>query len=298
MSIAKLFWGLVLITIGVLILLANLGVLPGGFWVSLWQYWPLLLVIIGLSVMFKKKGGAGAWIFFSISVVLITAVGLLSYYYPTDTKLEYSEITFEEDLGQAEELTLRVDFGAGDLTIAGSELMLIEGDANTYTETNLTRTGKSDAKVVVDQKPLKGWFFLNPEIYTKKNEVNLKVTDHLPVDLAINTGASSFDLDLEDVMLTKLNLDFGASDGTIKIGDKVADVDMEIDTGASSLKLILPEGFGIKVESSSGASSNNFSDVGLSRNDDIWKSDGYDDAENQIKIDISMGASSIEIELY
>lgn len=50
-----MFPGLLLILIGALILLNNLGVLEGGFWK--W-FWPLVLIIIGVYIILKqdKKG--------------------------------------------------------------------------------------------------------------------------------------------------------------------------------------------------------------------------------------------------
>lgn len=298
MNPAKMFWGLLIVAFGVLILLANLGFLPLGFWWALWQFWPVLLVVLGLSLIFGRKSNSASWIFLSITVILIVATGLISYHYPKVINYDHQTYSYSEEIEDAESLALRVDFGAGGMNIGASDTKLIEGKASTYTKTTLKRSGGIDTHVIVDQAPMKGWFFLNPDIYTKKNEIELNISDDLPLDLAINTGASSFDLDLSDLLLEKLDLDFGASDGKIKIGEKVNNVEVKIETGASSLKLYLPKEFGIKIESSSGISSNNFEEIGLNRSNGKWESDNYGKAEKKADIDLAMGASSIDVELY
>lgn len=50
-----IFWGIVLVISGTLLLLANLGLLPFSL-EQLWSYtWPLLLVLLGLLVLFGRN---------------------------------------------------------------------------------------------------------------------------------------------------------------------------------------------------------------------------------------------------
>jgi len=46
-----MLFGSILIIIGVVFLLENLGILSGGVWDIIW---PLLLILLGLSFFFKK----------------------------------------------------------------------------------------------------------------------------------------------------------------------------------------------------------------------------------------------------
>lgn len=48
-----LLWPLLLIFVGLYLLADNLGVLPREYLSSLWQYWPVLLVVIGVSMIIK-----------------------------------------------------------------------------------------------------------------------------------------------------------------------------------------------------------------------------------------------------
>ncbi|MFC1958721.1 LiaI-LiaF-like domain-containing protein [Chloroflexota bacterium] len=49
-----MFFGLVVIAVGLIALLVNLGVLPG----SIWSYtWPVILIIFGLSCLMRRRFG-------------------------------------------------------------------------------------------------------------------------------------------------------------------------------------------------------------------------------------------------
>ncbi len=47
-----MFWGVVLILAGLLMLLSKLEILDGGFWE---YFWPVLLIALGVKVLFDKK---------------------------------------------------------------------------------------------------------------------------------------------------------------------------------------------------------------------------------------------------
>jgi TM2 domain-containing membrane protein YozV len=56
----SIFWGIVLIVIGILATLANFDVI---LWDTLWDFWPVAVIVIGLKLVFdsiaRKNGKAG-----------------------------------------------------------------------------------------------------------------------------------------------------------------------------------------------------------------------------------------------
>jgi hypothetical protein len=51
-------FGIIVLIIGVLFLLKNLGLISGSLWSIIW---PLLLIIVGLKTMFRKKHEHFGW---------------------------------------------------------------------------------------------------------------------------------------------------------------------------------------------------------------------------------------------
>lgn len=46
-------WGLFLLFLGILFLLQTFNVLPWGLWGTLWRFWPVLIISVGLSLLFR-----------------------------------------------------------------------------------------------------------------------------------------------------------------------------------------------------------------------------------------------------
>ncbi len=62
-------WAVFLIVVGVILLLNNLGFLPWEIWSILWRFWPVLLILGGLEMVF---GHSSSW-----SRLVVTLLGLV-----------------------------------------------------------------------------------------------------------------------------------------------------------------------------------------------------------------------------
>src|SRR5512136_782073 len=54
----RLFWPIILIGVGAILLLSNLGVIQGNPWTIIFQLWPVLLIALGLEILL---GGSTGW---------------------------------------------------------------------------------------------------------------------------------------------------------------------------------------------------------------------------------------------
>lgn len=70
---------LIIITIGVILLLNNLGIISWEIWRTLWLYWPVILILFGIEMLVCCEGSKFTYIAsVLISMVLISAVFLLA----------------------------------------------------------------------------------------------------------------------------------------------------------------------------------------------------------------------------
>ncbi|MFQ5870160.1 MAG: LiaI-LiaF-like domain-containing protein [Candidatus Zixiibacteriota bacterium] len=51
----SIFGGIVLLVLGVLFLLGNLDIMYFDFWDFIGDWWPVILIVVGLSIIFKRK---------------------------------------------------------------------------------------------------------------------------------------------------------------------------------------------------------------------------------------------------
>jgi len=49
------FWGIVFLSIGVIFLLNNFGILSWDVWDILWKFWPIFLIVVGLQIILGKS---------------------------------------------------------------------------------------------------------------------------------------------------------------------------------------------------------------------------------------------------
>jgi hypothetical protein len=82
----SLFGPILLISIGLVFLGRNLGIIPGEGWNTIWRLWPLLLIIGGLDDLFRREGVAWPILMIGVGVVL------LSHYFGPRSLVSWSQI--------------------------------------------------------------------------------------------------------------------------------------------------------------------------------------------------------------
>lgn len=73
----SLFFPLLLIVVGVLIFLVNVGKVQGTAWDNLLTYWPIILIIGGLDGLYKRDGWVGPLVLLGFGTILL--LGNLGY---------------------------------------------------------------------------------------------------------------------------------------------------------------------------------------------------------------------------
>jgi hypothetical protein len=67
----SIFWPLMLVAVGVILLLTNLDALPGSLWDYIAKYWPLLFLLGGLDQIYQGKSWLGGTILLVLGGVLL-----------------------------------------------------------------------------------------------------------------------------------------------------------------------------------------------------------------------------------
>jgi len=301
MNLGKFLWGLVVLAFGVIFLLINFGYLEWNILVDLWRFWPLILVIAGLSIMSR---GLPNVVNIFLGVLLILLVGLIIFELATNptqrdrwTKVTGSSgtnYTVSEQAGSgATAGQIQLSTGGAKLRVSGGGDKLLEG---TITSSFLAPTVEhtlSDGNEKVTVVANATWA---KTLRTGSNDWNLTLGKDLPTKLGLNCGAIDGLLDLREVKLTELTVKGGASSIDLNLGDKSDMLEATVELGASDLKIKVPKGVGVKIKAESGLSSNNFLSQDLTRSDDTFESADYEASAKKIEIDLKTGASSVELE--
>lgn len=136
----------------------------------------------------------------------------------------------------ADEISLKLSFGDGDLKLSSGATDLVEGTA-TYNYEEFKPKIESEAGKV-EIKLLDSDFDTLPPLKNRKNEWDFKLGNQ-PMNLEINSGAYEGMFDFGGLSLTNLDINDGAADVTINFSSPNQS-EMETfryDTGASNVKI-------------------------------------------------------------
>ena len=63
--------GLIFITLGIILLLNNFGLLPWEIWANIWRFWPVFIIIGGLNMLFNSSWWKTVIMFFITALLLV-----------------------------------------------------------------------------------------------------------------------------------------------------------------------------------------------------------------------------------
>jgi hypothetical protein len=294
---SRVFWGFVLVLVGVLFLLSNFGVLPWDVWNGLWRTWPALLIVWGASVLLRPLGRRGAILTGIVALVAVAGVAGLVY----ATYRPGADVAGETVLSQPLEngiqtATLQMNFGAGSISLDGTAPV---GQLATGTLGYVVRapgvvyTSSGDAANLSLSLATGAWVGSAGPRATRW-DVHLSPAPVYVLDF--DTGACSTDLDLSALKVRRLSLDTGASDCRITFGDSGLLCEVRLAFGAASVTVRAPRAVGLKVRMSTGLVGTNLSQAGLIKTADTWLSPGYEAKTSQVEMRVDAGASSFNVE--
>jgi hypothetical protein len=260
----SLFWAFALILAGGLLLLSNMGLLPG---VNIWSLlWPALLI------------AAGLWFIWA------TLVG------PRGVKTEEAAFPLEG----ARRLALKVAHGAGELRLAGGAGadQAVAGSFGGGVNSRIRREGDTlQVKLgLADQ------FFTLPWAWGPGGlDWDVKVNSGVPVELKLECGASRSQLDLSELLISELTLHTGASATEVMLPAQAGFTQVKIEAGAASVKVQIPGGVAARIRAEGGLARIDVDETRFPKQGSVYQSPDYEAATNRVDIRIETGVGSVDV---
>ena len=259
----RLTFGVLLIGMGVTFFLNSAGVVGWGVWGELWKYWPILLIIAGINVIFEKSP---AWPAAYISPLLVVAVFwfVVTGYRTVEMGGEspfiraaagqavlhksVHNVTGYEP-GEVDAVKFVFNGAAGKLKIASMSDYADGEVAKIVAETY-------GGRPVLEEKLTGGVLKLEmTETIADKtlggdsHDFYVMFSPEFIYSLEVNCGASDANLNLSDLKVKAAEINCGAASVNVVLpseGEKTAE--FEINCGAASIKLGVPKGVRVVVE--------------------------------------------------
>jgi hypothetical protein len=306
MKFRNIFWGVILIFIGVLFFLQNLHVIHFD-WVNLWRLWPVIFVLWGVSIL-----PTNSWLKLILTLLVLGAslffvANQTSSWDNFDQKVEwwdnwdkndktvldqYFDVPYDDS---AQYAVLSLDAAAGSFLINQTTDQLLEFDKRGSWTNYSYLVKKLDDKTEVMIEPEGDRF--NIVKGKNRNDINISLNNYPIWEMILDVGASSMDFDLTSYKLKKLDVDGGAASFDIKLGDLYPETYVTIDAGASSIALSVPESSGCDLKISTVLSGRDV--YGFEKIDHgHYQTENFEEAANKIFIEVDAAVSSYSITRY
>jgi len=255
----ELFWGGLLVLLGLLFFLQTAGYLTGD--VFGW-FWPFVIIAVGIWVLL---GGFVARVDFSRAE------------------------KFSVPLQSAKEAHLELNHGAGQIEIsagasAGDFLTGVAGVAMNCS----SHLAGDKLEVKIDAGPS-----FMPFIGPEGGVWQFRLVPNLPISLDIDAGASRLNLDLHDLQVRYLSFEGGASRIILTLPACIENMVADLEAGAAGIELNVPPGVGLRLRLKSVGTVRIDESRFVPREGGMYQSVDYDAAKYRAEINIEGGATSI-----
>jgi len=263
----NLFWAIILILVGTLLMLNNLGIIRVNVWGLMW---PLILISLGVWILWGVFFGGGS--------------------------IETVEAAIP--LEGAAQASIHVKHGAGRLRVdssAGPD-ELLAGTFGGGLERRVERDGDT-LDVELRMPPTMFPPVVFPGSWGPGNTLDwtFGLNGEVPLSLKLDTGAGEARLDLSDLRVTDLKIQTGASSTNVTLPANAGHTRAKIGAGAASVTVRVPSGVAARIRAGGGLASVNVDKNRFPRQGGVYQSPDYDMAENKVDLRIDTGVGSIDV---
>jgi len=331
-----------LIALGIVFLMRNIGVMQGDVWDSLWRLWPVVLIVIGLDSIYKREGLAGAAFMIGLGIifllanlgyltldvwqvvihvwpVLIIAVGfdmivgrrslwaslaglvivlaiLAGALWMYGVRPERGQIFNGQEVSQALEGAskgeIELSMGAGTMRVQSSPdaNMLISGEVTTGRGSQLRQNYSQQAGVAVYRLSDNGVTMMVPG----SNIIwDLGLAGSIPLDLKVNFGAGTANVNLKDLQIEGLEASMGVGSSTLVLPSE-GSFSANVSAAIGTLEIVVPQGMEVRIDRDTALASMNVPDNYQERND-IYQSPGYESAQDRIDLKVNLAIGTVNV---
>jgi len=299
----SLFWPIVLIGVGLILLLSNMGVITGNPWPVVLNLWPVLLIVAGLDILLGRRTPAGAIVGALLGLALVAFVLWVLVARPNLPglnigSLDLQTVRLEYPLKDIRSADVAIDFAGGEnrLYALGDSTQLIDGDLRYYGVLDFRATD-SAGQATVRVNTSFSCFLCS---FGGEERWDIGLNSRAEYSLNIDLGSGSSDLDLSRLSLSSGEIDMGSGSTDVAL-PATGRFTLRLQGGSGSLRIQASRDVALRVEIDRGSGGFHAgSRLRLisesSRDNEVYETEGFGSAGSAITLIIDGGSGSITIE--
>jgi len=285
----------ILLGLGVILLLENMGLLSGSLWTVLFRMWPLILIAIGIDLLIGRRSTWGAL----LSLILILAVFVGGFWLAGVRVQRGAQVLPTQDVRQplgtakAAEILLSPSAGQLDLSVAPGSPDLLRGrvpsEIGSAVTMNASATG-SLSRIELRDSGAAGFPFV---VSGDRAAWTIALTDQVAVDLKVAMGAGEMRLNLGGLNISHLEVDTAVGQTTITLPSQ-GHFQGKVSSAIGQIVIEVPSGVGLRLHVSSGIAGVNVPSS-YRHEGDVYTSPAYGSAASAIDLEVDQAIGSIQI---
>jgi hypothetical protein len=288
----SLVFPLIMIVLGVLFLLDNIGVTRGIDWNTIWKLWPVILIALGVEILLGRRVSFGAAL---VMVVIVVVAGAAVWWSVVAEGGEKRLEHVDWPMNGVERAELDLDMGVGALDLRGYSDMadLLEADMVLY------GVGIRE-NLEVEDDVARGWIrydrekFFAPQIFGgDKNDWDLRLNTRVRWELTVDTGAGDVRLDLSELRVSQLDLHAGVGSTRVTLPER-GTVKGRVDGGIGDIQITVPDGVQARFQVERGIGDLTIGGR-FKRQGDYYETEDFSRAESYIELEVDIGIGSVTI---
>jgi len=288
-------WGILLLFLGVVFLLQTLDVLPWGLWATLWRFWPVLIIIIGLGILLRRYN---LWLVSLLILAILGAcLGIAIWQYGPPPPAGMVTRSYSEPLADIERGQIEVDFTAGSITIGS----LPAGSPNFVEADSEVRNRDGSMNLDFHRQDGEARLHLSTERANRRFwgedgiRWEVRLTRNIPLIINIKSAASNMELDLSQLKVTELRLDVDVGNYTVKMPSSAGTIRAYIKADVANIELTIPDGVAAKIGADTDLSAFDVDESRFPKQGDYYISDHFNTAQNRIYLEIDSDVGRVQV---
>jgi hypothetical protein len=286
---------MILIALGVVFLLNNLGILPWSIWEVILRLWPILLIGIGLDLLLGRRSVLG-----SLLALILTSLILAGALWLMGTDLGVGSSAPGQEISQSLEGATRAEvslkFGAGSLrarALPETGDLLLDGVIRPRGRENVERDfSVRDGTATLVLRSAEPSF--GPILGGAGGPTwDLALNRQIPIDLQAEVGAGEVELDLSELQVSNLRVTMGLGQTTVILPAE-GRFQAFIEGAIGQTTIIIPRDMAARVQADTGIASRQAPE-GYQRQGDLYTSSDYEGADNRVDLVVSQAIGNLVI---
>jgi hypothetical protein len=293
----RLFNGLVLVVVGAVLLMNTTGYLPWSVWGSAYNYWPLILVGLGLQIALGRQRFPGLAVAVLVVIVLAAMNPSQQRWIPLPGSAGSSKHWSIELKPVTSRLELSLQAPSLDLSVAGDSKL----NANQPGTAISGEIAWDRREPDLSSQEVSGTLRASIKSRTQDDSAgrqtwDLSLNPSLATSIDVSGGVSDVSLDTTSVYVDTLNIASGVAKLDLTVGLSGKETRINVTGGVGNVTLSAPQAAGIKITLTGPLSFiSDFSKQGLAKVGNYWATPDFESAPTKVTLFMTCGAGKVDL---